>query len=153
MRLILLIISTDHRPTLPQADPNSQQKFSDPTNPCVPPLLDGWLSALKEGANELKPSTNSWALWVPEPGLIMGSTSQDRRERYVKNWLKHRTFSQNWCCPKWRLWAMWSIGRGTPMKAKSLNLQGFRKPLLFSIFPSRRDANKSDWWNVVTDYP
>ncbi|KAI0084025.1 hypothetical protein BDY19DRAFT_899243 [Irpex rosettiformis] len=70
--------------------PNIAQKFADPFNVCVPPLLDGWLPALQQGSNELQPSRTSWPLWVPEPHMVTGSPSQTRRQRYVLHWLMIR---------------------------------------------------------------
>ncbi|KAI0094240.1 hypothetical protein BDY19DRAFT_988104 [Irpex rosettiformis] len=79
-----------YRPALPKTDPNIMQKFADPFNVCVPPLLDGWLPALQQGSNELQPSRTSWPLWVPEPHMVTGSPSQPRRQRYVLHWLMIR---------------------------------------------------------------
>ncbi|KAI0093364.1 hypothetical protein BDY19DRAFT_990009 [Irpex rosettiformis] len=88
-----------YRPSLPKTDPNVAQKFNDPLNPCVPPLLNGWLSALQQGSDELQASKNSWPLWVPEPQMVTGSPSQVRRQRYVLHWLMIReswwSFLQN----------------------------------------------------------
>ncbi|KAI0083266.1 hypothetical protein BDY19DRAFT_998708 [Irpex rosettiformis] len=79
-----------YRPALPKTDPTVSQKFNDPPNPCIPPLLNGWLPALQDGVSELQPTRSSWSLWVPEPHLVTGSPSLLRRQRFVLNWLKIR---------------------------------------------------------------
>ncbi|KAI0088581.1 hypothetical protein BDY19DRAFT_993965 [Irpex rosettiformis] len=69
------------RPAPPKADPTQMLKFIDPAHEYIPPLLDGWMSALKGGAHGLQASVNSWGIWVPEPNLVVGSPTAARRER------------------------------------------------------------------------
>ncbi|KAF8054923.1 hypothetical protein FPV67DRAFT_1437660 [Lyophyllum atratum] len=79
---------------------NSQQgggrnKFTEPFSPFLPPAIEAWRDALEvvdvDPANICYPTTPADAGYVlPEPGLFIGVTSEDRRTRYIHNWLRNR---------------------------------------------------------------
>ena len=55
----------------------------------MPAVLPVWSRALSE-VDRSEPPPEVWYYWLPEPALVIGSSVQDRLERYVLNWLRIR---------------------------------------------------------------
>ncbi|KAI0692377.1 hypothetical protein BC835DRAFT_1416575 [Cytidiella melzeri] len=72
------------------SNPIKAKAFDEDENPCIPPILPVWKDALRHASTIAIDSNNpSIGFWVPQPAHVLAS-SQDRRHRYVLNWLKAR---------------------------------------------------------------
>ncbi|OSD08127.1 hypothetical protein PYCCODRAFT_1463362 [Trametes coccinea BRFM310] len=70
-----------------------RDKFFDIPHPWMPSSLSPWDYAMRTVAEvdrsaAAKESAELWGYWIPEPSLLLNSTT--RRERYIMNWLRIR---------------------------------------------------------------
>lgn len=69
-----------------------RSKFDDFKHKWMPPPIQAWIDALRAvdvRACDVAPG-HVWPYWLPEPALIIGSSSPERVERAIKNWLRIR---------------------------------------------------------------
>ena len=98
-----------------------RQKFIDLEHELLPPRIDAWTLALSsvDRSRPAPDTKNIWKYWVPEPAMLITSTKEDRRERYVRNWLRARD--------PW-YWLISRAGHFCPP-----TLQGWRDYLNFNV--------------------
>ncbi|KAF8064950.1 hypothetical protein FPV67DRAFT_1419227 [Lyophyllum atratum] len=74
---------------------SGRNKFTEPFSPFLPPAIEAWRDALEvvdvDPANVCYATTPADAGYIlPEPGLFIGVSSEDRRTHYIHNWLRNR---------------------------------------------------------------
>lgn len=77
--------------TVPKRGRDGRKKFKAVVHPCVPSMVSVWEAELQAAAEPSNSSKVPWGYFVPELGLIVSPTNEDRRKRGFLNWLQIRS--------------------------------------------------------------
>ncbi|TFK81366.1 hypothetical protein K466DRAFT_604560 [Polyporus arcularius HHB13444] len=86
--------SSKHTPYLrPHASQTrGVNKFERFEHPWMPKELPAWQDAMRsvDLTQPARPNPEIWGYWIPEPALLLRPQSTDRRDRYIRTWLRMR---------------------------------------------------------------
>ncbi|KAF7795072.1 hypothetical protein EIP86_006216 [Pleurotus ostreatoroseus] len=71
--------------------PSDQSKFEPLSHPCIAQAVSTWEAALGKVDKVRKVAESScWGCWVPDVRLFISTDHEDRKKRYLFNWLRVR---------------------------------------------------------------
>lgn len=93
--LLTATVTIANRDPDPKVNPTQVRgvnKFLPTQHEWMPDTLTAWREAM--AAVDLsaiaKPQSEMWGYWIPEPGLLLRPSTEDRLHRYVINWVRLR---------------------------------------------------------------